>query len=193
LSDAELVHAVTQGDGDAMGVVWDRYSALVRSVLRASLGFDSDVEDLLQDVFIAFLRGAERMRSGDSLRAYLIGVAVRRVMGELRRRRVRRWVTFQPTDELAEIHAAPSDNDSAQVLRALYRVLERMPNRRRLSFILRHVQGCEVIEAARLLGVSESTIKREARKAKATIASRAEQSEPLLWEYMQRVEWNAHD
>lgn len=193
LSDAELVRAVIQGDANAMGVVWDRYAALVRNVLRSSLGFDSDVEDLLQEVFIAFLHGAERLRSAESLRAYLVGVAVRRVMGELRRRRVRRWVTFQPTDELAEVHAAPHDSESAQVLRALYRVLERMPNRRRLAFVLRHVQGCEVVEAAQLLGVSESTIKREARRARATIKLRAEQHEPLLWEYLQRSEAFAHD
>ncbi|HKU41601.1 MAG TPA: sigma-70 family RNA polymerase sigma factor [Polyangiales bacterium] len=188
LSDAELVHAIVQGDGDAVGVVWDRYSMLVRSVLRSSLGFDADVEDLLQEVFIAFLRGVHRLRSAESLRAYLVGVAVRRVMGELRRRRVRRWMTLLPSDEIGEVHAAADDVEGAQVLRALDRILDRMPSRRRMAFVLRHVQGCEVSEAAAVLGVSESTVKREARRARASIELRAAQSEPWLWDYLQRLE-----
>lgn len=193
LSDAELVAAIVQGDGDAVSVVWDRYSALVRSVLRSSLGFNSDVEDLLQEVFIAFLRGAPRMRSADSLRGYLIGVAVRRVMGELRRRRVRRWTMLLPSDEIGDVSPCVDDVEGSEVLRALDRLLDRMPARRRMAFVLRHVQGCEVGEAAVLLGVSESTVKREARRARLTIAARAKHSEPWLWEYLQRGERGGFD
>jgi RNA polymerase sigma-70 factor (ECF subfamily) len=193
LSDAELVNAIIQGDADAVGVVWDRYSSLVRGVLRSSLGFSADTEDMLQEVFIAFLRGVHRLRSAESLRAYLVGVAVRRVMGELRRRRVRRWTMLLPSDEIGEIHAAVDNIESTQVLRALDRVLERMPVRRKMAFVLRHVHGCEVSEAAKLLGVSESTVKREARRARASIATRAERSEPWLWDYLQRVEANPND
>jgi RNA polymerase sigma-70 factor (ECF subfamily) len=193
LSDAELVAAIAQGENEALGVVWDRYSPLVRGVLRSSLGMDSDVEDLLQEVFIAFLRGATRLRSADSLRGYLIGVAVRMVMGELRRRRVRRWVRFLPGDELAELPGPVHDAEGAEVLRALYRLLDRMSPRRRLAFLLRHVQGLEVVEAARVMKVSESTIKRDARRARQLIFTNAEKSEPQLWEYLQRAEVFAND
>ena len=79
------------------------------------------------------------------------------------------------------------------MLRALDRILDRMPARRRMAFVLRHVQGCEVSEAAALLGVSESTVKREARRARASIEMRAAQSEPWLWDYLQRLESVEHD
>jgi RNA polymerase sigma-70 factor (ECF subfamily) len=189
LSDAELVAAITQGENEALGVIWDRYAVMVRGVLRASLGYDSDVEDLLQEVFIAFLQGAGRLRSADSLRGYLIGVAVRLVMGELRRRRVRRWVTLQPSEELQQAPApVDHDEDATAALQALYRLLDGMPARRRMAFVLRYVEGLEVIEAARVMDVSESTIKREARKARQALALRAERSEPRLWAYMQTLQ-----
>jgi RNA polymerase sigma-70 factor (ECF subfamily) len=194
LSDAELVAAITQGENEALGVIWDRYAVMVRGVLRASLGYDSDVEDLLQEVFIAFLQGAGRLRSADSLRGYLIGVAVRLVMGELRRRRVRRWVTLQPSEELQQAPAPVNhDEDAMAALQALYRLLDGMPARRRMAFVLRYVEGLEVIEAARVMDVSESTIKREARKARQALALRAERSEPRLWAYMQTLQENESD
>ena len=194
LSDAELVAAITQGENEALGVIWDRYAGTVRAVLRSSLGYDADVEDLLQEVFIAFLQGAARLRSADSLRGYLVGVAVRLVMGELRRRRVRRWVTLQPAEELAQAAAPISyDEDAKAAVHALYRLLDAMPARRRLAFVLRHIEGMEVIEAARVLSVSESTIKREARKARSAIELRAQRSEPRLWQYMQTLDSDASD
>jgi RNA polymerase sigma-70 factor (ECF subfamily) len=189
LSDAELVAAITQGENEALGVIWDRYSGTVRAVLRSSLGYDSDVEDLLQEVFIAFLQGASRLRSADSLCGYLVGVAVRLVMGELRRRRVRRWVTLQPAEELAQAAAPVTyDEDAKAAVHALYRLLDGMPARRRLAFVLRHIEGMEVVEAAHVLSVSESTIKREARKARKAIELRAQRSEPRLWQYMQALD-----
>jgi RNA polymerase sigma-70 factor (ECF subfamily) len=195
LSDAELVAAIVQGETAALGVIWDRHSPAVRGVLRSSLGVDAELEDLLQDVFIGFLRGAARLRSADSLRGYLIGVAVRLVMGELRRRRVRRWVLLVPNEQLAAAPepAPPHDSDAADALRALYRVLDRMSARRRLAFVLRHVQGLEVAEAARLMNISESTLKREARRARQLIVARAQKSEPKLWAYVAGSEAFAHD
>ena len=97
------------------------------------------------------------------------------------------------SDEIGEVHASNDDIEGAQVLRALDRVLDRMPSRRRMAFVLRHVQGCEVSEAAAMLGVSESTVKREARRARASIELRAAQSGPWLWDYLRRMETASDD
>jgi hypothetical protein len=53
VGDAELLEALQVGDGEAAGVLWDRYAPIVRQVLRSSLGSaDSGVEDLVQETFI---------------------------------------------------------------------------------------------------------------------------------------------
>ncbi|HET9932513.1 MAG TPA: sigma-70 family RNA polymerase sigma factor [Polyangiaceae bacterium] len=182
------MQAVGQGDREALGVVWDRYSPLVRTVLRANLGFDSATEDLLQEVFIVFLRNAAEIRAGGALKAFLTTVAVRVVLVELRRRRVRRWVTLTPTGEIPERAASPSDDEGAAALGGLYRLLDRMPPRRRVAFVLRHVEGLELAEVAEHLKVSESTAKREVLKARQSIFARAERCEPALWSFLSRLQ-----
>jgi RNA polymerase sigma-70 factor, ECF subfamily len=186
LGDAELVEAVARGDSQAVGVVWDRYSPLVRSVLRGSLGPDHASEDLLQDVFLAFLRSADTLRNGAALRGFLIGVAVRLVALELRRRKIRRWVTLSPSGSLPETPVAPRDVEGREALRALYRLLEKMPQRRRLAFVLRHIQGCEILEVATALGVSDSTAKREVVRAEEQLM-RQGRHEPALLHYIERT------
>ncbi|HET9954793.1 MAG TPA: sigma-70 family RNA polymerase sigma factor [Polyangiaceae bacterium] len=191
LGDAELVQAVLQGNSEAAGLVWDRYSPLVRSVLRGNLGLDADVEDLLQEVFMVFLRSASELRSQSALRSFLVAVAVRLVLVELRRRRVRRWITLSPDGELPEAAARPEDVEGAAALRGLYRLLERMPHRPRVAFVLRHVEGLELNEVARALNVSASTVKREIGRARKAIFTRAKRSEPALWQFLSRFEEDA--
>jgi RNA polymerase sigma-70 factor, ECF subfamily len=142
-----------RGDTAAVGVVWDRYASVVRNVIKSNLGADPAIEDLLQETFIAFLRGASEIRDRSALRGYLVSVAVRLVLVELRRRRVRRWVMLSPKGEVPEGRQQPSDLDGALALRGLYRLLEDLPPRRRVAFVMRHEQCLEVAEVAESMQV----------------------------------------
>lgn len=187
VGDAELLAALQLGDGEAAGAAWDRYSPVVRQVIRSSLGAsDTAVEDLVQETFVALLRGCRDVRSGAALRSYLVSVAVRLVFGELRRRRVRRWVMLSPKGEVPEVPTPPADVDGAIALLALYRLLSHLPDRRRLAFVLRFIEGMELAEVADALGTSESTAKREIVRAKRAILARGRRQEPALWEYLER-------
>jgi len=177
------VHEVARGDRAAFGVIWDRYGKLVRGVVFGAIGPDSLNEDLVQEVFLAFFRGAGNIQDGAALRAYLVGVAVRTAAGELRRRKVRRWVGLSATGELPELPVLAEDSEGRQTLRALYRVLDQLSRRRRMVFVLRHVQGLELLEIVAALEISESTVRRELGKAQQQLAALAKR-EPALTEYL---------
>ena len=178
-----MVEAAAQGDRSAAAEIWDRHSNFVRAVLRGALGRDEAVEDLTQEVFLAFVRAAKTVNDGSKLRGFLAGVAVRLAATEIRRRRVRRWVTLSPTGELPERSAPARDRDGQEVLLALDRVLANMPQRRRMAFVLRHVQGLEMLEVAGAMSISESTLRRELLRARAQLL-RGAAREPALAEYL---------
>jgi RNA polymerase sigma-70 factor, ECF subfamily len=190
--DAQLVEAAARGDRAAVAEVWDRYSGLVRGVLHGALGPDGVLDDLLQEVFMAFVRSAKNIADGGQLRAYLVSIAVRQAALEIRRRKVRRWVLLSPSGELPEQPAAPRDVEGRAALRALYRVLDKLSSRRRLAFVLRHVQGLEMLEVASALGVSESTARRELGSARQQILLNARR-EPALAEFLTRMQEFSHD
>lgn len=187
VGDAELLWALQTGDAAAAGVLWDRHAPAVRKMVRATLGAgDPAVEDLVQETFIVLLKSCREVRTSSALRSYLVSVGVKLVLGELRRRRVRRWVMLSPKGEVPDVPIAPADVEGAVALLALYRLIGKLPDRRRLAFVLRFVEGMEVAEVAAALGVSESTAKREISRAKETILTRGQRQEPALWEYLQR-------
>ena len=181
--DAQLVAASAKGDRAAMAEVWDRHADFVRGVLHGAMGHDSAIEDLTQEVFMAFVRGAATVADGSKLRGFLAGVAVRLVAMEIRRRKVRRWLVLSPTGELPERGAAPHDSEGRAALVALTRVLAGMSQRRRMAFVLRHVQDLEMLEVAAALEISESTLRRELAHAQEHLL-RATAREPALAQYV---------
>jgi RNA polymerase sigma-70 factor, ECF subfamily len=102
-TDAELVGALARGDEQALAQALDRYVDDVRVCIRGSLGPDPAVDDLVQEVFIALLRGASRLTNPRALRAYLLGTALRLTAFEIRTRRRRlRWLRLTSTGTLPE-------------------------------------------------------------------------------------------
>lgn len=180
--DALLVAAAARGDQQAIRAIWDRYAALVRGVVRNGLGPRGVVDDIVQEVFLAFVRGAKNIVDGASLRGYLVGTAVRLVALEIRRNKVRRWVTLSPSGELPEQPIQPRDVVGLEAVRALDRVLAKLTTRRRMAFVLRDVEGLEMLDAASALGVSESTLRRDLLRAREYVLAAASR-EPALVQY----------
>ena len=177
--DAGLVHAATDGDPFAPGLIWDRYSRLIRGILRRSLGED-EVDDHLQEVFLRFFRQVGGLRKPGSLRCFLIGIAMRVAGSELRRRRVRRFMRLAPAEELEGGPASPRDDDAREAVKRLYQILDRVDSRTRMLFVLRYIEALELTEIAEVLDVSLATAKRHLGRAGDRVFNLAGRDEVLL-------------
>jgi RNA polymerase sigma-70 factor (ECF subfamily) len=68
--------------------VFRRYSGYVARVALRLLGSDSEVDDLVQDVFLEAHRGLNSVREPGALGGWLARICVRRATRRLRRRRL---------------------------------------------------------------------------------------------------------
>jgi RNA polymerase sigma-70 factor (ECF subfamily) len=183
VSDAELVEAVARGDEHALTRVWERYAADVRTAIRSTLGADAALDDLVQEVFVAFYRGASRLENPRALRAYLLGIAMRATAFELRTRRRRfRWLRLTPTGTLPEGQSQPTV-EPRDALLALRKVLEGLRELPRMAFELRYVSELSPPEVALALGVSEAKVRRAITEARERVLEQARR-EPALAVYM---------
>src|SRR5258708_7808562 len=76
-----------QGDPRSFDDVFRRFSPYVARVALRLLGNDSEVDDLVQDVFLEAHRGLSRLREAGALGGWLARICVRRATRRLRRRR----------------------------------------------------------------------------------------------------------
>lgn len=162
--DAELVRRLRAGDAAAFEAVFRAHYVPLCTFVSVHTGSLAVAEELVQDVFASLWERRDRLELRSTLRAYLHGAARKRALSHVARDRVeRRWaerVLQREHDAPAAAHAAAADGDLwSEELRAVVRaILERMPERRRLTYMLsrdRHMSYAEIAEA---LGVSIKTV-----------------------------------
>lgn len=182
--DAALLHGLRHGDHEAQTELFRRHAPLVERLLVRVLGWDAELEDLVQEVFLRALRGLPSLRGDhESLRPWLRRVTVYTARETLRRRRVRRMLGTPANGELPEQAADAIDPARLQALRSTRRLLERLPATEGIPLTLRFIDGMELTEVAAACDVSLATTKRRLRKARTRFQKLAGR-DPVLREYL---------
>jgi len=183
MTDAAIVRAVAVREPSGVAALFDRYHTHVRRVLVHVLGPDTELADLVQEVFLTAMGSIEKLSDPEALRGWLGSIAVFKARACMRQRARARIFQFLPTDELPEVEHSPVPWEIDEAVRATYRVLERMPVDERIVFALRFVDGMELGEIAEACELSLSTIKRRLGKAEQRF-SRIAGREPSLVEWV---------
>ena len=150
---------------EEIGDLFRRYSSYVATIGIRLLGRDDELDDLVQEVFIEAYRGFHQLRSPDAAKAWLARITVRRAIRRLRRRRLRSFFSLEalPSDaRLIDDGATPEDK--AEVA-STYRMVERLPVRQRVVWVLKHVEGETLDAIAEICRISKATVQRRLRAA----------------------------
>jgi len=172
-SDVALVAAVRAGRAEARRALFDRYARDVERVLFRVLGPDTELADLLQDVFVVALGSIHQVRDPRALRGWLSGIAVRKARKCIVKRQRWRLIQFFAPADLPEQHAVVAPPEVSEALRCTYEVLARLPADERVAFALRFIDGMELSTVAAACNVSLATIKRRLSRAQRTFTALA--------------------
>ncbi|HYP90995.1 MAG TPA: sigma-70 family RNA polymerase sigma factor [Polyangiaceae bacterium] len=164
-SDAELARGLASGAFWATAETWHRFAPMVLRMAERSLGSRSEAEDVTQDVFYHLCRKAATLREPDKLRSFVYSFAVRTLKSELRRRKVRAWLSFHPPEALADLSFGSSDVEGRDALRRFYVLLDRLSSRDRLAFTLRYLESMTIDEISSTMELSSATVKRSLKNA----------------------------
>jgi RNA polymerase sigma-70 factor, ECF subfamily len=147
---AELVEAVRGGDNAAFERLYKLYSPLVHGVILARVP-PSEVDDLVQDVFLAAIRKLHTLRDTGAFGPWVAMIARNRAMDFHRTRQV--------TEDLSEdIPQSNSSEEDAEAARALG-VIRALPEAYRETLILRLVEGLTGPEIAERTGLTPASVR----------------------------------
>jgi RNA polymerase sigma-70 factor, ECF subfamily len=178
MDDDELVSAVAGGDDGALRELFARHAPWMTARLRAVLPA-ADVEDVLQETFVAVWRGAGGYRS-EGAGAWLWGIARRQAALWLRRRR--------PSESLLPVllaagEAQAVDQTEAALLRAeladAVGALGPAGSPQRETWRLMYVEDRPVAEVAELMGVPEGTVKSRAYHVRRLLRAALRRDDPM--------------
>jgi len=160
ISDGDLAQGLAAGEAWAIAETWHRFAPMVLTLAERALGSKSEADDLGQEVLYCVFRKIKTLRDPDSMRSFVYSIAVRALKSELRRKRLRGWLSFHPPETLVDLSSRSMDMESRDLLRKCHALLDRLTPRDRLVFILRRMESMTVEEIAAAMDISLSTVKR---------------------------------
>src|SRR5882724_4133635 len=90
---------------DELEAVFRGHARYVAAIALRLLGCDDEVDDVVQEVFVAAMRGLHTLREPAAIRGWLATVAVRVARRKLRRRRFRVFVGLDAMPDFARLVA----------------------------------------------------------------------------------------
>jgi RNA polymerase sigma-70 factor (ECF subfamily) len=165
-TDAELLYAWRDGNTEAGQQLFKRYyDATARFFVNK---INEAPGDLVQETFMACVKGRERIREGGSFRAYMFGVAFNVLRGYLRRR-------YAAHEELGSVSIMDLDPSPSVVVhrseevRLLLRALRTLPIELQVVVELRYWEQMSSSEISRALGVPPPTIRSRLQRGHALL------------------------
>lgn len=182
--EADLHARIASGDLDWRRIAFVEFHGLVQRLILKALGPAAETDELLDDVFLSFFESAHRIRDSAKVKSYLVSITMNRIRREIRRRR-RQAFFFKLMGNSEDMNQRPGSDDpkARAALVQLHRVLEELDADERSAFLLRNLESMPFPEIAEVLGISESTAIRWARRASEHVMKRVGRN-ALLCDYV---------
>jgi len=173
-TDAELIAAVRGGDTASFEPLLRKYQPRVFATARRYARRESEVEDIVQEVFLKAFYKLDSFRGDAPFEHWLMRLAVRTCYDFLRAHQRNREMSFadvtdEQTDWLDHFAANPADaSENAAAARELVeKVLAQLSPAARLVITLLEIEDRSVKEVAALTGWSVPVVKIRAFRARA--------------------------
>jgi RNA polymerase sigma-70 factor (ECF subfamily) len=133
-------------------------SLLAFRVAYGVLRHREDADDVAQEAFIKAHRNFRRLRDRASFRAWLVRLTWRLALD---RQRANRRRTNRDAEHSRSMPAAVSSDPAIVNERAdhVWRAIDELPDKLRLPLVLAGIEGHDIREISRLLGLPEGTVK----------------------------------
>ena len=185
-TDADLIKAVLGGDTSSFEVLVARYQPRVFGTARKYARRESEVEDIVQEVFLKAFTKLSTFRGDSPFEHWLMRLAVRTCYDFLREhQRNREQIISEITDEeskwlerLASESDPVGDADSVAAARlVIHKLMETLSPESRLIIQLLEIEEKSLKEIAQLTGWSIPMIKVRAFRARAAMRKTLERME----------------
>ena len=164
MTDEQLVQRSLNGEDRAFATLIDRHAAGCLRFATRMLGDRADAQDVAQETFFRVFKALAHYDARTSFRSWLFAILVNRCRTSLvqRARRVERVVADEERMMLASV---PSTARATEVRADIERALRQLVPEQREAFLLRHVEGLDYEEIARLTDSGTSAVRMRVKRA----------------------------
>jgi len=167
-SDEALAFRVQSGDRGALEQLVRRYLRPIRGVAASYVQEPADIEDVVQETFLRTLRAIETWDPRRPFAPWLYQIA-RNVARNHVAARARSPVDVPLSSLPSDLPGPDGMLERSQIRARIARAIAELPDRRRTAFQLSDVEGYDVGEVARIMGLSPGTVRSHIHHARSAL------------------------
>jgi len=169
--------ALKSGDRDEFAQLVDAYSGPIYRMAMKMLGDGQDAEDVLQNTFLNAFKHIRSFEGRSTLATWLYRIAANEALMMIRKQRPETTLTdtsleddegedYSPV-QFVDWCCLPEDELlSSEARSRLDRAIQRLPERLRIVFILRDLEGLSIEETSQALDLSQTAVKTRLLRAR---------------------------
>lgn len=162
LNDETLVKEFQKGNTEVYRILVERYQERIRNLLFSIFHERDFIEDLAQEVFIKAYQALPRFRLEANFYTWLYRIALNKSRDELRKRKLRRFFSFENLDEgvdkqiISLVSVLPENRDTEEIISL---ALKMLPEKFKTAVILKDIEGFSYEEIAKIMKCELGTVK----------------------------------
>ena len=171
-SDDSLIVLFQSGEKNAFRYLLARYQEKVRNLIFSIFNDSDIVDDLAQEVFIKAYEALSNFRFESSFYTWLYRIAVNRSRDEMRRRKVKRFFTFQAIESSSKLkveNLLTTTFDDENLQEVIESALKKLPEKYRMPIILKDIDGLSYDEISEVLKCEVGTVKSRLSRGRAML------------------------
>ncbi len=138
LEDRLLLWRFKRGSREAFRLIYQKYADGLLTLAANLLNDKSDAEDVVQDVFISFVRSVERFRLRGSLKGYLATCVANRSRDYIRKNKRRQTLKVNRAEQaITNVKSPVQLVIRSEELQELSRAITKLPYEQREAIVLR--------------------------------------------------------
>lgn len=165
--NASIIHRLNRSDPDALKELYDEFAPTIYRYVFSILHSDSDVQEVLQTVFIKIWDIRESLRDDTNIQSFFITISKNSSYNFLKKKYRERLFFSQLSESISQ--KAPELLESAIIEREintkLSKLIDLLPAQRKKIFLLSRFDMLTYKEIAAQLKISENTVDTQMRKA----------------------------
>ena len=171
MSEKQLVSHILSGNEIALRMFYKTHSPKLVGFVRLGISNEKDVEEIVQDTFMATIEALRDFTFKCTLSTFLCSIAKRKVVDHYRKKKLKRvlFSQFPQIESLLSILTTPEEKlDEKLLVEKIEQTFNKLAPRYKRILKLKYVEGFSVDEIARDLSVSFKSVESmlfRARKA----------------------------
>lgn len=164
---AELISDFVEGDQRAFAELVERYRKRLYSLAFHILGNHLDADEVVQETFVRIYKKRKELANVSYFSTFVARVATNYAIDLLRKRKTQTGIADDTTSlpgqmqlDLSRMVLTPSQKfENKRLLEEIYRALDQLPPKQRLTAILHDIEGYSKAEIAEIFESPQATVR----------------------------------